>query len=687
MKKRFFLVSVGTSLIVNYNKNTGSEINIRTLSGITDFPDHNNALKNKMRFINYNNWYDNIKRYIDNGIDNRYQLAKASAEMSSLLFWKDDFRFMSEDRILLVATNTPEGHFCAYALEYLIRKKWDIIGTNGWNKNIVRLKTDIDGLGSAKDHTFGSQGLPHFLEYIQSEISTQDQNKYQVILIPTGGYKALIPYMVIAGILEKVPNRYVYEDSNKVLELPPLPLHVDIPAWLQIESILDVLEGKTDYQNNPVFTVFQDRISGLIVRDDTGRLTRTGLDTIFKQRARQVGDTPELVIRARHSPLLAFMDDNPRLIPVSRLTGSAALLAFMDKNPLTQKFLKLAGIGHLIWKGDRVPEMVDHALRHHNDLFLLAERILLPIFYHKPDFLEPHELYTLLCALFLHDCGHVVGRVSPESGSGNDPRSLLPTEVRDHHHVLGYLRLKVKELEKHGATGNIIYEALKDSGENNDDLWQNYLEAPATIGLYHRKKMQIGLATDTEFEYSFFDRIFYSLQKHMENQTLWVKVVNGNGVNGNKEIDFDKAALLVSLLRIIDGLDEQASRTGGPADVAFHLAQLDTEASEEKARGDALEGALSGIDSIKCAFKKINVALYRRINDYIRAEGKGYTDPEIEAKAEGQTLDAEKFQEVLERTLSHDAIKPMQPLFNTSTAGFGNTSRDSKRSLTARRFS
>lgn len=643
--KRLFIVSVGTSIILNLNnddKYKKNPIDVDQLnSDYNDqlpFPGHEKALQDNSKNSYYCRQWDKFKGYLDlDSFSQKEKVAKSSAEMSSILFENKGFKLNQDDKILLIATNTPEGHFSAYALKYLIEKKWGLLGEDENKEGLVTIRTDIEGLGSASDDNFALRGLPNFLSCVQTEIINGLSGAKEVILIPTGGYKALIPYMVIAGILEQVPNHYVYEKSNRVLKLPPLPLHVDIPAWLQIQSVMEVLDGKVDFLNNKVYTSFKKHISGLLVKDSNGKLVRTGLDKSLGQKAQSVGGIPELVLRTQSSPLLEFLGNDL----------------------LQQRFLKISKIGHLIWKGDRVPEMADHALRHHNDLFLLAERFLLPIFYFNPNFLSSHELFVLLGALFLHDCGHVVGTIELE---GNN-RRLLPTEVRDHHHVLGYLRLN--EPEGHGKTGLQIYKALKMDNETISEIWDTYLQAIAVIGLYHRKKMMVNSLfkiSDSSFQpcYPFFNRddsFLRCLNFHINALPCKSLKVDSESIN------FDRAALLVSLLRIIDSLDEQASRTGGPADVAFHLAQLETEAEEERARNHSFKEALLGIESIKSAFLETDKILDKRIYDYICAEGKGYEDKDLKEKVNSERLGPEKFLKEFEKIIKSSAIQPMRSLF------------------------
>ncbi len=621
-KNSLYIVSVGTSLIANYNKKMENNKSLKERYGKINTDELNtltvhNPCEHKlpMNDFFYMEAWEKLTRYIGS-INEFDELASLSAELSSILFWNSETKLRSGDRIILVTTNTPDASLCAHVLKEIIGKKWSIIGS-GNGVLTIDIKT-IRGLGKADDPSFGTLGLPNFLQYIVGTIRG-NKNDFNVILVPTGGYKALIPYMVIAGILEEVPCRYVYEESKNVLELPPLPLHVDILRWVQIETVINVLEGKSDYKKNKIYKSFVSHLMGLLVPEQGGSsstLKSSGLDQVLRERVRQVAGEPELVLRAKNSPLLTFMEDGQ----------------------LKEMFLKLASIGHLIWKGDRVPEMVDHGLRHHNDLFLLAEKILLPIFYYKPDFLQKHELFTLLCALFLHDCGHVVGTVNLKD---NGTVRLYPTEVRDYHHVLGYLRLK--EPDKHGGTGDIIYKALS----NEQELWENFLHAPAVLGLYHRKKMNLC----SDLNYEFFDRKFTSLKGYMENSEIKV---------GKNKIGFERMALLACLLRIIDGLDEQASRTGAPDDVAFHLAQLETEATEEEARGSAIRDSLNDIPEINNILSDVDEYINAHMHGYTKAEGKGVQGNSGNTKPE--TLNTRDFRKKIDSLTNANDKKKYKPL-------------------------
>jgi len=116
-----------------------------------------------------------------------------------------------------------------------------------------------------------------------------------------------------------------------------VPLHVDLAAWSRIESVLDTFEGQ-QIANVRTTTLYERtrKITESLLREDNGSLKSTHLASLFSEKASAERGLPELVYRTRYSPLLDYLNEDHRL-----------------------KFLRLADLGALLWKGDRVPEMAD----------------------------------------------------------------------------------------------------------------------------------------------------------------------------------------------------------------------------------------------------------------------------------------------------------------------------------------
>ena len=597
MASRLFIISVGTSLISKVNELIAE----KNCSGVSSrLP------------VRENDWLNNITQYVWslntclNNINNK--LPSLSAELSSLFKDSSYPQPTAADTFLLLHTATTMGEVCADRLAFLLQTKL---------ANQVKVCCyKVPGLSEAQSNEFFSQGLPNLLAKLQQEISQAQKNEQEVILVPTGGYKAIIPYFVIMGLLYDCPCLYVYEDSDLVATLPPLPLHADLARWSSLEAVVETLSGKAKNEAEH-FYIYQNLkpILQLLLQEENTSLKPSPLCQVLQEKVTAERRRSELEFRTHFSPLLDYLVKRERE---------------NRDDSLKQYFLRLAAIGPHIWKGDRVPEMADHALLHHADIFHLAERILLPIFYFyetkrdgKP-FLAPEELFVLLGALHLHDCGHVVGKVDLENSGQHE---LLPTEIRDHHHVLGYLRLT--EPDKHGGTGKWIHEALKDNTPTackarGDNFWPTALQAIATVGLYHRKAMKLR-------EESYYQFI---AETDLAEIPCLNQFLNGKNLNiSSTTLKKKRLPLLVCLLRIIDSLDEQASRTGGKEAVAFHLALLETEAQEEEDRAAGLGRALEALS------QSPNNGLKECLDNMIKSLFSGYTGRESKQNSDTSSTD------------------------------------------------
>jgi putative CRISPR-associated protein (TIGR02619 family) len=599
---------VGTS----FCENQSPKISGFAAEGIESLNDIKRALSsNSLYFPNFSsasftNWSDITIDILDEQIKSR----KRSAEIDSLR----KKELCKNDWVVLLCSMTVDCLYSGLAVRKYLR-------TKGLCERVdVEV---VEGLVDAKKIDFGKVGLPSFLDVLYRYVKEGEQDHYKVVLNATAGYKALVSPMTIVGLILGLEIIYLFEEGEQLVTIPPLPLHVNLPAWSQIESVVELLAGKTDYKGNRIYEDVKDRIEAILIARD-GKLKASALVGVFRDYADKERGKPELITRTENSPLLNLLTDEQKRV-----------------------FERITKIGHLIWKGDRVPEMADHALRHHSDIFHLAERFFLPIFYYKKDFLQPHELFALLCALYLHDCGHVIGGIKKTDGNF---LHLLPTEIRDHHHVLGYLRLK--HPEERSYLGHLIYDHLGDTKEGDSNkrkkwgnAWDNYLHAVATLGLYHRKKMRLEVVGNYEFFKDYpisVDKDFPCLRGRLKSSPITVF---------GTEIGKERAALLVALLRIIDSLDEQVSRTGDINDIRFHLAQLEAEAEVQKRQAETLKLALD--ETVRQKIEEHSKGLEIQ---YRKDEDKWFL-PKAEEK--DQAIGARAFREKLESLSKDEATKAL----------------------------
>jgi putative CRISPR-associated protein (TIGR02619 family) len=147
-----------------------------------------------------------------------------SAEIHSLVRIGLD----AHDRIVLLSSDTNDGYCCTVAVKLYLEKYFSPITVE-----IERIR----GLQIHDAKIFRTTGVVEFVKKITSTISAYGADN--VILNPTAGFKALVPYTVLVGMIKGVKCEYVFEQSTTLLELPPLPIEF---SRAQFESCRLILE-------------------------------------------------------------------------------------------------------------------------------------------------------------------------------------------------------------------------------------------------------------------------------------------------------------------------------------------------------------------------------------------------------------------------------------------------------------
>ncbi len=547
-KNRCFIVTVGTSLIGNYLKFSQSEG--KRLNFVTDTL--NNSLEDPLwdkwkdlidnfheKIYNngcctYQNAYDTIKEWLpsirNNDLTNLSKVSAVSAELNTLFKMKPS---KESDIVVLFPTFTYAGVLCAKLLS-------DILKSYVSSIEVIFTKS----LKNAEDPSFPKEGLSNFLSNMIKCIDEYEKNNYEIKILVSGGYKSLVPYSTLIGILKRKDIYYIYEDSDQLMGLPSLPIGIDISTFKPCYPILRNIENSpvNDYQI--YFDRLPEEIKNLIEKEDDQFKFESVL-TFLVQSYNDIVNKSPLEIEGRNLNLLNYL---------SRDTS---------KPDLKRYFMNLVDIGSFFWIGDKIPEMVDHTLKHHNNLFEIMELIHLPILTNQDDFLPPEQLFILLCTTYFHDWGHVLSRFS-------NSRTLLPTEIRDYHNILGYERLKDQKIQEQ------LFSQLNWSSDKKS-LWEDYLEAIATVGLYHRKRMPL-LCTDSNFSFKISGEDYI----YKPAECLKIKFEG-------KLIEPTRLLLLIALFRVIDSLDTQVWRVGSENEFIFKMSSLLSDIKSEKVKAERIK--------------------------------------------------------------------------------------------------
>lgn len=139
--------------------------------------------------------------------------------------------------MLLLASDTPEGLACAEVVEAYLVRYWD---------GLQVVTETVPGLQVDDAEQFRRVGVVEFTRRCLREIANYQivggRELSNIVLNPTGGFKALVPYTVLIGMLKNVPCRYIFEQSTTLLELPPLPVEFSRSRFEAFKPLFERIE-------------------------------------------------------------------------------------------------------------------------------------------------------------------------------------------------------------------------------------------------------------------------------------------------------------------------------------------------------------------------------------------------------------------------------------------------------------
>ncbi len=147
-----------------------------------------------------------------------------SAELHSLA----RMRVNEKDTVILYASETPDGQACALAVKRYLEAALP---------GIVCIVDVVEGLQVTDAVRFRTKGVLEFTRKVLRQIDGNGPEN--VVLNPTGGFKSLVPYTVLIGMIRRVKARYIFEQSSALIELPSMPVEF---AHARLAPFLDVLE-------------------------------------------------------------------------------------------------------------------------------------------------------------------------------------------------------------------------------------------------------------------------------------------------------------------------------------------------------------------------------------------------------------------------------------------------------------
>lgn len=269
-----------------------------------------------------------------------FSAKEVSAEVNSLL----KMGLKREDTVLLVFSDTIGGKLCAQINRDFLRDK---IGCQVDLKLIQRLQAQ-------DSKQFEKDGLKNLIDYITLKLE-ELMFKDAVINI-TGGYKGVVPYLALLGILYHVPVKYLFEKSNEVITLTGVPINYDEDILFSVEEKLRKIKkeafiSKEEWLKGISFN--DRRFDSLVVEEEPGRITFTAVGEIFYNK---------------------FCQDYPEELPKSKLNFGDKKIRLSDDHhgkdileKFSKKLLKSPYVNGIINSLEYHPEIKDPILAANED--------------------------------------------------------------------------------------------------------------------------------------------------------------------------------------------------------------------------------------------------------------------------------------------------------------------------------
>ncbi|MDR1836449.1 MAG: putative CRISPR-associated protein [Treponema sp.] len=159
-------------------------------------------------------------------------LRKLGAEMNVL----SRLDIEKNDRIVLLASDNAFGKICTDMVKYACVEAF------GLAEGAVEVRR-IEGLQVLDARKLRETGLKNLVRTILEYVANDEYRwTYDIILNPTGGFKGVVPFITILGMLYGRRCVYLFEFADELINLPPLPFSFDMRLYSRVRPALAYIE-------------------------------------------------------------------------------------------------------------------------------------------------------------------------------------------------------------------------------------------------------------------------------------------------------------------------------------------------------------------------------------------------------------------------------------------------------------
>ncbi|HOV79917.1 MAG TPA: hypothetical protein PK728_07380 [Bacillota bacterium] len=260
------ITTVGTSLFNNYLENSRDiEVPLK-------------YLKNKP-FREYHNLGPRIRQIKEKVAPWAKNDIEASAEIKSL--HKIQKKLADNLDVYLLATDTAVSALAAEIIQDSFARSKE------FRLNFNPQKDVIGGLQVDNYQLFVLTGLPGLVRRVEN---IAGGNFGDVVFNIAGGYKGIIPYLTVMGLINNCDIYYIFEESQTVIEIPKVPLEINYSLFEKYSAEIGRLEniiGNYNDEKKKNFIAFSElEKTGMVeIADDMAVLSPLGV--IFHEKYRR----------------------------------------------------------------------------------------------------------------------------------------------------------------------------------------------------------------------------------------------------------------------------------------------------------------------------------------------------------------------------------------------------------------
>lgn len=199
-----------------------------------------------------------IKKRIAEMQDSDDFLKRISAETNGL----SALQANKNDQVSLLVTDTPDGLRTAICLKKLIEDSY----------NCDVCMKQVEGLQVDDPDVFRRKGVSNLFSTIDE---LRERYHGVPVLNSSGGFKAVVPYIVLYGLINQIEVAYIFERSENLVKLPPAPLGIDytraskftpVLKWVNSEGCVPTIDFQKQAQKVPYHD--QEWFSSLFYEDE-----------------------------------------------------------------------------------------------------------------------------------------------------------------------------------------------------------------------------------------------------------------------------------------------------------------------------------------------------------------------------------------------------------------------------------